>query len=220
MLIYEALDDGVLPTTLPLVAVQPTDGPVRLATEMIGVLDAALLRHRQIEKDLAAHRFDVRDVFMKELLKYLGRPYAETWDLLQAAPSGSPLQMLGAWGKSNSIGKRLPERERGIFCSELVALAYAGARLPLFAEAIPAGCVSPAAIEGSSFLDEVPAAVFPGTPATPTREMKHFIKIAEETQTKREDHAAFYAIIAQSKMMQEKQKEQHSSGQRPNAKRK
>jgi hypothetical protein len=191
-IMYEALDDGVLPTTLPLVAVQAVGDGVRLAAAMSDVRAARLLRHANLEQDVVARRFDVADEFMEKLLEFVGRRYADTCDLLRAAPSGSPLRALGSWLKSNSTRGRLPRSKRGIFCSELVARTYAAVGLPLFEKVTPAGRVNPGDLIGSPFLHEVQGGVFFAQQATPTPQMTHFIEAAKKNLLRREDYADWY----------------------------
>lgn len=158
LIVYEALADGVFPTTLSFESVRQ-DGSQRQAVALPGVRRAVVLRHRSLLARVESRRFDVQDELLEITGRFLGRPYADLIQLLSAAPQPG-VRPLSQWLGRHMRAGTLSERDRGIFCSELVARVMGAMGLNLFTPQRRPGAISPGELAKSTFLQEVAGAAF------------------------------------------------------------
>lgn len=158
LIVYEALADGIFPTTLSFESVLH-DGSQRQAVALPGVRRAVVLRHRSLLARVESRRFDVQDELLEITGRFLGRPYADLVQLLGAAPQPG-VRPLSEWLGRKMRAGTLSERDRGIFCSELVARAMGAMGLDLFTPQRQPGAISPGELAKSTFLQEVDGAAF------------------------------------------------------------
>jgi hypothetical protein len=188
LVVYEALADGVFPTTLSFGSVRH-EGAEKTAVELPGVRRAVVLRHVGFFDRVESERFEVGDELLEIAGRFLGRPYADVLQLLGAAPQPG-IRPLSAW-----LGKRLrngalDERDRGIFCSELVVRILQAMGLELFDGHRQPGTISPGDLATSARLKPVNGAAFEAAPVAATESQR---RLADSWETARPPREQFVA---------------------------
>jgi hypothetical protein len=186
--VFEALADGVFPTPLPYEAVDH-NGAHALAVPLPKIRRAMLLRHRALRTRVETKRIAVLEEVLEAMSPFIGRPYSELVRLLGAA--SWPLGVRKFVASQIEKGRRLPESERGVFCSELVVKVFESMELEGFKRCGAPGTISPGDLKRNKQLEEVKGAVFKAESAAPSPADKHFIDEAAKL-VPRADYATFY----------------------------
>jgi hypothetical protein len=173
LLFYEALGDGVYPTTLSFAAVSH-GGTQRTAAALPGASAAELLRHTALARRVVTRPFDVQDALLRVTGPFLGQPYARLVLLLPAA--GHPaLHQLGTWLAARLDHGTLSDEHRGLFCSQFVARVFECMGLGPVAATRAAGATSPEDFRKSRRFIAVAGAVFTADPEPPTPQRARII---------------------------------------------